>query len=120
MPRRCGDRRPCVVGERHAILHALRFDAPLRLARHKNFRDPLRGLCFFYVAEIALNFAVKKMRGIEALGIDVNREHAVGETAALRPRGAGPRERATDELADQSEAGSLMFAERTDRAFAFR
>jgi hypothetical protein len=67
--------------------------------------------------DIARDFAVEEIAGVDHFGIDINCEHAVGETPVRRGR-PGTGQRAAEQLADEREARALVLAERTDRASA--
>ena len=65
--------------------------------------------------EIARHVGVEDVSGLDLVGIDVEREHAVGEFAS-RPGRAVAGERAAEQFAQQREARALVLAERADRA----
>ena len=76
---------------------------------------PATGLVCPDEVDIARDFVVEVIAGVDHLGIDIEGEHAVGELPAARG-GAGAGQRAAEQFADERKPRALVLAERADRA----
>src|SRR6266516_3944271 len=117
LTRRGHDRGPDIIGQRHTARKPLLPHALLGLARREHFAAALHGARALHRGDVARDLAGKRCFRIHALGIDVERQHAVREWPPLL-RCTGAAERAAEQLADQRQPGPLVFAEGADRAFA--
>src|SRR3984957_19180516 len=108
---------PGIVRQGYAVFGTIGAHLCFRLARDQDGIDAGSRLGFLEVADIARNLAVEEVGGVDHFGIDIHREHAVGE-APVWPGRPGAGQRATEQFADQRQTRSLVFAERADRALA--
>src|SRR5579863_8152022 len=112
------DRRPGIVRQRNAVLGALSARLTLGIAGDHDGVTAGNRLGLPDKIDVAGDLAVKEMRGVDDLGVDVEGEHAVGEAPVGRGR-ARPGQRAAEQLADEGETRALVLAEGPDRAGAF-
>src|SRR6476469_2856870 len=110
-------RRPGVVRQGDAVLGAFGARFPLRIARNQHGITARDRLGRADEVDIARNFVVEEAAGIDHFGIDVDRQHAVGETPVGRG-GAGAGQCAAEQFADEGKPRALVLAECTDGAGA--
>ena len=87
-----------IAGDQHSVNAGDRFSRPDKV-------------------DVARDFAVEEIAGIDHFGIDINSEHAVGE-APVRPGRTGAGQRAAEQFADEGQTRALVLAEGADRALA--
>src|ERR1035437_3920733 len=87
-----------IAGDQHSVNAGDRFSRPDKV-------------------DVARDFAVEEIAGIDHFGIDINSEHAVGE-APVRPGCTGAGQRAAEQFADEGQTRALVLAEGADRALA--
>src|ERR1700682_974000 len=110
-------RRPGIVRQGYAVFGAIGAHFCFRLARDQHGIGAGGRLGILEVADVARNLAVEEIAGVDHFGIDINREHAVGE-APVRPGRAGAGQRTAEQFADERQTRALVLAERADRALA--
>src|SRR4051794_23163108 len=72
-------RRPGVVRQGDAVLGAFGTRLPLRIARNQDRIDAGNRLGRPDEVNIARNFTIKEIAGVDHLGVDIERQHAIGE-----------------------------------------
>src|SRR5262249_21649187 len=117
LARRGYDRRPDIIGQRHAARKPLRSRARFRLAGREHFAAAARGPRVLHRGNIACDLARERRFRIHARGIKIERQHAVRERPSLLSR-SGAAECTAEQFADQSEPGALVLAEGADRSLA--
>src|SRR5215212_834019 len=110
-------RRPGIVRQGHPVPGAIGTHFPLGITGNQHGIDAGDGLGCSDKVDIARNFAVEEVAGIDHLGVDINREHAIGETPVRRGC-AGAGQRAAQQFANECQTGTLVLAESADRARA--
>src|SRR3981189_239483 len=81
-------RRPGIIRQGHAVFGAIGAHLSLGIAGDQHGIDAGDRLGRPAEVDIARNFAVEEMAGVDHLGVDIERQHAIGETA-VRGRSAG-------------------------------
>src|SRR3984885_7722745 len=107
-------RRPGIVRQGHAVLGALSAHFPLGIAGDQHGIDAGDRLGRPDEVDIARDFAVEELAGIDHFGIDVDGQHAVGETP-VRRGGAGAGQGAAAQFADERQPRALVLAAGADR-----
>src|SRR6202166_1632262 len=110
-------RRPGVIRQGHAVFGAVGAHFPLGIAGDQHGIDAGDRLGRPDKIDIARDFAVEKMAGVDHLGVDIDGKHAVGETP-VRRGSTGTGQGAAEQLADEGETRALVLAEGADRAGA--
>src|SRR3984957_2185903 len=110
-------RRPGIVRQGHPVFAALGAGFALDVAGDQHRIDAGDRSGRPDEVDIARNLAIEEIAGVHHLGVDIDGEHAVGETPVRRGR-AGARQGAAEQFADEGEAGALVLAEGPDRARA--
>src|SRR5581483_1674623 len=108
-------RRPGIVRQGDAVSGALGAGFPLGIAGDQDLIDARDRLGLADEIGIARDLAIEDMGGVDHLRVDVEGEHAVGK-AAVGGGGAGPGQRAAEQLADECEPRALVLAKGADRA----
>src|ERR1700730_17845455 len=108
-------RRPGIVRQGYTVLGTIGAHFPFGIAGDQHAIDAGDRLGRPDKVGIARDFAVEEIRGVDHLGIDVERQHAIGK-APVRCGGARAGQGAAEQLADESEPRTLVLAEGADRA----
>src|SRR5690606_10617899 len=77
------DARPCILGKRNTFGETLAAGTEFRLSRHQHLAASLDRARALEEGNIALDIGREELLRIELLGIDVDRQHAVGPAAAF-------------------------------------
>src|SRR5258708_20537757 len=102
-------RRPGVVRQGYPVFGALGAHFPLGIAGDQHRIDAGDRLGRPDEVDITRDFAVEEMAGVDHLGVDIESQHAVGETAIRRGR-TRSGQAAPEQLAAEGKARTLTLA----------
>src|ERR1700681_895717 len=100
-------RRPGVIRQGHPVFGAIGAHFPLGIAGDQHGVDAGDRPGRPDKVDIARDFAVEELAGVDHLGVDVDRQHAVGK-APVRRGGGRACQRAAEQFADEGEARTLV------------
>src|ERR1700722_19052351 len=108
------DGGPGIVRQRNAVLGAISARLALGIAGDHDGITAGNRLRLADEIDVAGDLAIKEMRGVDDLGIDVEGEHAVGKAPVGRGR-ARPGQRTTEQFAHEVETRAIVITESADR-----